>query len=134
MAYLRPPWFTARVFNRIAMLTGLAGAQTLTVTRRNGGRQRIPVISVDLAETTYLVSTRGESQWVRNLRTNPALTLTGRGASRSFIATEIPVESRAPVLAAYRAKAGKAVEGYFSALPLAADHPVFKLTESAVDQ
>ena len=39
-----------------------------------------------------------------------------------------------PVLEAYRAKAGTTVDGYFSRLPDAADHPVFRLTESSVDQ
>ena len=134
MAYLRPPWFTARVFNKIAMLTGIAGTETLTLTTRSGRKQRTPVISVDVAGTKYLVSTRGESQWVRNVRANPSVTLTSRGSSQSFTATEISIESRPPVLEAYRAKAGTTVDGYFSRLPDAADHPVFRLTESSVDQ
>lgn len=127
-AYLRPPWFTARVFNRIAMLTGLAGTQTLVLTTRSGGRQRIPVISVEVDGARFLVSTRGESQWVRNLRVNPRITLTTKGSAEDFTATEIPVEDRPPVLTAYRAKAGRSVEGYFATLPDAADHPVFRLT------
>ena len=128
MAYLRPPWFTVRVFNKVAMLTGIAGAETLIVTTRSGQDQRIPVISVDLDGSRFLVSTRGESQWVRNLRANPVLTLATKGASKKFIAREIPVEDRPPVLRAYRAKAGKTVGGYFAELPAAADHPVFALT------
>lgn len=127
-AYLRPPWFTARVFNRIAMLTGLAGAETLALTTRGGRSQRIPVITVEVDRVRFLVSTRGESQWVRNLRANPRITVTAKRSTENFTATEIPVEDRPPVLAAYRAKAGRAVEGYFAALPHAADHPVFRLT------
>lgn len=130
MAYLRPPWFTARVFNKIAMLSGIAGAETLVVTTRSGRTQQIPVISVDVDGAKFLVSTRGESQWVRNLRTTPVLTLTTKGSSASFTATEIPVELRPPVLKAYRAKAGKTVDGYFAKLPDAADHPVFRLTRA----
>lgn len=128
MAYLKPPWFTVHVFNKIAMKTGMAGAETLTVTARSGSQQQIPVISVDVDGIRYLVSTRGESQWVRNVRANPAVTLTVKGAARRFTATELPVERRGPVLAAYRAKAGRAVDGYFAKLPDPADHPVFRLT------
>lgn len=130
MAYLRPPWFTARVFNKIALLTGIAGTEALTVTTRSGQDQTVPVISVDVAGVKYLVSTRGESQWVRNLRANPSLTLSSKGSAQGFTATEMPVESRPPVLEAYRVKAGKTVDGYFSTLPDSADHPVFRLTKA----
>jgi hypothetical protein len=128
MAYLKPPWFVVNVFNRIAMATGISGAETMVLTSRISGReQQIPVISVDLNGTKYLVSTRGESQWVKNLRANPSVTLKRRGSGARFRATEIPAENRAPVLAAYRVKAGKTVEGYFAKLPAPADHPVFSL-------
>ncbi len=124
MAYLKPPWFTRTVFNKIAMATGLSGTEVLTVTtRRSGQPQRVPVIPVDLDGTTYLVSTRGESEWVKNLRADPNLTL---GTSR-YVAAEIPETDRGPVLAAYRKKAGH-VDGYFTRLPSDADHPVFALT------
>ena len=46
MAYLKPPWFTAKVFNKIAMATGVSGTETLTVTTRTSGQQQmIPVIT-----------------------------------------------------------------------------------------
>ena len=129
MAYLKPPWFTVRVFNRIAMATGISGSETLTLTRRStGAQQRIPVLTVTLDGTRYLVSTRGESQWVRNLRANPDVTLATRAGAAALRAVEIPVDQREPVLAAYRDKAGRAVAGYFRDLPEPADHPVFALT------
>jgi hypothetical protein len=131
MAYLKPPWFVVNVFNKIAMATGISGSETMVVKSRvSGQEQRIPVISVDVDGTKYLVSTRGESQWVKNLRADPRVTLERRGVSARFVATEVPVENRGPVLAAYRVKAGKTVEGYFAKLPDPADHPVFSL-ESA---
>ncbi len=69
MAYLKPPWFTAKVFNRIAMATGISNSETLTVTKRGSKEpQHIPVVTVDIGGTRYLVSTRGESQWVKNAR------------------------------------------------------------------
>ncbi len=55
-------------------------------------------------------------------------TRTSRSATTSYVATEIPVEQRAPILAAYRPLAGKVVEGYWRQLPDDADHPVFALT------
>ena len=80
MAYLKPPWFTVRVFNRIAMATGVSNTETLTVTKRGSGEsQQIPVVTVEVGGTRYLVSTRGESQWVKNVRANPTVTLTGGG-------------------------------------------------------
>lgn len=123
MAYLKPPWFVTNVFNRIARLTGVGGSQTLIITRRSGGEQRIPVVVPVVDGVRYLVSTRGESQWVRNVRANPVIAL---GADR-YRASEVPVELRAPIIAAYRPLAGKVVEGYWRELPDDADHPVFAL-------
>jgi len=131
MVYLKPPWFTVKVFNKIAMKTGMAGAETLTLTSRSGRQQQIPVISIDVGGIRYLVSTRGESEWVKNVRANPAVTLTAKGSAKRFTAAEIPEPSRPPVLEAYRAKAGKAVDGYFAKLPDPVDHPVFRLTPSS---
>lgn len=129
MAYLKPPWFTARVFNKIAMATGISGSERPTLTARSSGRpQEIPVITVDVDGIRYLVSTRGESEWVRNVRANPTVTLATKVGTARFTATEVPVLQRDPVLTAYRAKAGKTVDGYFAKLPDPADHPVFSLT------
>ena len=128
MAYLKPPWFTAKVFNKIAMATGVSGSETLTVTARTSGQeQKIPVITVDVDDARYLVSTRGESQWVKNVRANPVVILDTKVGAARFTAAEVPVADRPPVLQAYRVKAGKTVDGYFTKLPDPADHPVFRL-------
>jgi F420H(2)-dependent quinone reductase len=125
MAYLKPPWFTRAVFNKIAMATGMSNTEKLTVTRRRSKqRQEIPVITVDVGGTRYLVSTRGEAEWVRNVRADPNVTI----GETAYVAREIPEQNRQPVLTAYRQKAGRAVEGYFRKLPLDADHPVFVVT------
>jgi deazaflavin-dependent oxidoreductase (nitroreductase family) len=128
MAYLKPPWFTVKVFNKVAMATGVSGSETLTVTARTSGQeQKIPVITVDVDGVRYLVSTRGESQWVKNVRANPVVSLDTKAGSGQFTAVELPVADRPPVLKAYQVKAGKAVVGYFAKLPEPADHPVFRL-------
>jgi deazaflavin-dependent oxidoreductase (nitroreductase family) len=125
MAYLKPGWFTATIFNKIAMATGMSNSETLTVTgRRSKQPQRIPVIPVEVGGTKYLVSTRGESEWVKNLRADPNATI----GSTAYVAREIPEQDRQAVLTAYRDKAGRAVEGYFRKLPREADHPVFVVT------
>ena len=129
MAYLKPPWFTVKVFNKLAMATGVAGSETLTlIARASGQQQKIPVISVDVDGTRYLVSTRGEAQWVKNVRANPAVTLSTKAGSVKYTASEVPVAQRDKVLQAYRVKAGRTVDGYFAKLPDPADHPVFALS------
>ncbi|MCW2655597.1 MAG: hypothetical protein JWR32_6573 [Mycobacterium sp.] len=132
MAYLKPAWFTAKIFNKVAMATGVSNTETLTVTKRSTSEpQKIPVVTVDVGGTKYLVSTRGESQWVKNIRANPAVTLSSRSGTDNYVAREIPEQDRQPVLTAYREKAGRAVEGYFRQLPRETDHPVFSLTPSS---
>jgi hypothetical protein len=127
MAYLKPPWFTVKVFNRIAMATGISNAETLTVTKRgNGEPQHIPVVTV--GGMRYLVSTRGESQWVKNVRANPTVTLSTKSGAMTYLAREAPTPQRGPILTAYQKKVGRAVDGYFRKLPDPADHPVFALT------
>ena len=45
MAYLKPPWFVRKIFNRIAMATGVGNSQTLTVIKRVSKEpQKIPVV------------------------------------------------------------------------------------------
>jgi hypothetical protein len=129
MAYLKPPWFAVKVFNRIAMATGISNSETLTVTRRGSAEsQHIPVVTVEVGGTRYLVSTRGESQWVKNVRANSTVILTNKSGAVTYVAHETPTSQREPILTAYQQKAGKAVDGYFRKLPDPADHPVFALT------
>jgi hypothetical protein len=134
MAYLKPPGFTKRVFNPIAAKFGIGGAAPLTVAGRSTGEtQTIPVIPVDVAGATYLVSTRGESEWVRNVRAAGEVLLRHKGATQAFRTTELPLADRDPVIDAYRAEAGKTVDTYWKQLPDASDHPVFRLDPAEDD-
>jgi deazaflavin-dependent oxidoreductase (nitroreductase family) len=129
MAYLKPNPLAAKVFNRFAMATGMGGTQTLVVTgRKSGQEQRVPFFPVDVDGVTYLVSARGETQWVRNVRATPQVTLHTKAGARTCQAVEVPLQERSAVIAAYRRKAGRTVEGYWKKLPDDADHPVFALT------
>jgi len=125
MAYMKPPWFVRKIFNRVAMATGVGNSQTLTVTKRVSKQpQQISVVVVSFEGAKYQVSTRGEAEWVRNVRADPNVTL----GDTKYVATEVPVGERAPVIAAYRPLAGKVVESYWKELPADADHPTFALT------
>ena len=128
MTYLNQPWFNRKIINTIAMATGAVHSETLTVIKRASKQpQIIPVTPVDVDGVKYLVSTRGESQWVKNVRNNPNVTLTTKSGTTKYLAHETPVENRQPIIDAYTLKAGKIVKGYFSKLPDPADHPVFIL-------
>src|SRR4051812_40675688 len=89
--------------------------------RRSQEPRPLPVIPVQHDGARYLVSTRGEAQWVRNLRAAGE----ARIGDELVRATELPVPERAPVIAAYRAVAGRTVERYFADVPAPDDHPVF---------
>ena len=124
MAYLKPHLFAKRVFNPIALRFGLSGTKGLVVRGRTTRQaQRVPVIPVEYEGERYLVSTRGESEWVRNIRAAAGGEIDGQ----SFRAVEIPVEQREPIIAAYREVAGKTVAAYWKKLPDPADHPVFRV-------
>lgn len=130
MAYLRPPLFTRKVFNALAMRFGISGVQTLAVRgRKTGNEQTIPVIPVDHDGARYLVSPRGETEWVRNVRaTNGEVELRSKEGTERYSATEVPVAERDAIIEAYRAKAGRTVAAYWKKLPDPADHPTFRLT------
>lgn len=129
MAYLKPPFFVRAVFNRLAMAAGAFGTVTLEVPgRRTGSDQRIPVIPVEVDGAVHVVSTRGESEWVRNVRQAGWLRLRGKRFAGDYDALEVPVGERAPIIAAYREAAGSTVTSYWKQLPDDADHPTFRLS------
>ena len=127
MAYIKPSWFFARIFNRFALATGAVNSQPLIVIKRDSKLpQTIPMTPVDVDGVKYLVSVRGETEWVKNVRANPQVKLTKSGAT-DYAATEIPVTARRPIIEAYKATASKATARFFRQLPKDADHPVFGL-------
>jgi deazaflavin-dependent oxidoreductase (nitroreductase family) len=130
MAYLKPPWVGRAVFNKLAMALGIGGSVTLAVTGRRSGQERtVPLVPVDHEGVTYLVSARGETAWVQNLRAAGRCELRkrGHGATR-YTAEELPVEQRQPIIETYRAKTGKTLQPLWRKLPDPADHPTFRLT------
>jgi len=131
MAYLKPPAFTRRLANPLAMRLNGRGVATLTVVgRRTGAPHKVPVIPVEVGGSRYLVSPYGESEWVRNLRAADKGELSCKGRIEAFHAVEVPVDKRGPVIARYREVAGRVVGSSFAKLPDARDHPVFQVEES----
>jgi len=72
--YRKPGWVTQHVFNRmVAGLTrvgfSVLGSRVLEVRgRKSGLARRTPVNLLSLEGSQYIVSPRGETEWVRNVR------------------------------------------------------------------
>lgn len=127
--YLEPSRLVRRVMNPLVMRLG--AASTLEVpTRVSGRQQHVPVNLLEHDGARYLVSARGDTQWVRNVRAAGRCDVRRRGRGRSYTVTEVPVEDRAPIIAAYLAKWGSQVGRFFKEMPDAADHPVFELRDT----
>ena len=128
MSYLQPPRLAVKVVSPLAMRIGGRKVVTLVVAgRRSGVLHRVPLVALDYEGAKYLVSARGEAEWVKNLRRAGRADLVEGRRSRTFFASEVPTERRPPIIAAYRAKAGLSVAALFEKLPDHEDHPVFEL-------
>jgi deazaflavin-dependent oxidoreductase (nitroreductase family) len=106
--YRQPGWFTNHVSNPIVrFLTrrgiSIWGSRVLEVRGRSSGEpRRTPVNLLTFDDRQYLVSPRGESQWVRNARAAGGRVATIVGNSREeWIARELPDAEKVPVLRAY---------------------------------
>jgi deazaflavin-dependent oxidoreductase (nitroreductase family) len=105
--YVKPGWFTAKVFNPVVrQLTrwgvSLKGSRVLEVRGRTSGEIRSTVVNLLTVEgQRYLVAPRGEAQWVRNIRAAGTGTLRLGKNVESFRATELTDEEKPPILRAY---------------------------------
>lgn len=105
--YRAPGWFTRNVFNRsIAFLTrhgvSVLGSRVLAVKGRSSGEWRTtPVNLLELDGHRYLVSPRGEGQWVRNLRQAGTGELRVGKRVEQFRGRELSDDEKVAVLRAY---------------------------------
>ncbi|HEV8063859.1 MAG TPA: nitroreductase/quinone reductase family protein [Acidimicrobiales bacterium] len=144
--YQEPGWFTQHVFNKtVAVLTrrGLSvwGSRVLEVKRRKSGEPRqTPVNLLSVGDRTYLVSPRGETQWVRNVRAGSGQLDLLLGRKRThYQATELGDDEKIPVLRAYLARWKAEVGVFFDGVgpkstdeelaAIAPRHPVFTIAE-----
>ncbi|MFD7699587.1 nitroreductase family deazaflavin-dependent oxidoreductase [Streptomyces caelestis] len=117
----------------------LAGTAELSVRGRKSGRmQRLPVNPHSHDGGQYLISARGHSQWVRNMRAAGGGELRVGRKVHSFTAVELPDGEKLPILRTYLEKWGWEVNQYFQGVTArssdaeiaaaAHDHPVFRIT------
>ena len=127
--YLQPGRLVSRYLNPLMMKLGLAS--TLAVRGRTSGQWRtVPVNLLVLDGKGYLVSARGETDWVQNLRAAGGGEIRRGSQVQPFTATEIPNEQKPPLIQAYRDRWDYQVSAYFKSLPDPADHPVFEITRT----
>ena len=143
--YRRPGWVTRNVMNRlVARLTRMGvsvwGSRVLEVRgRRSGEPRRVPVNLLDLDGGRYLVSARGEGEWVRNVRAADGhLDLLLGHRREHAVATELADADKVPVLRAYLLRWKAEVGAFFDGVDgtstddeiaaVAHRHPVFSLS------
>jgi deazaflavin-dependent oxidoreductase (nitroreductase family) len=144
--YQRPGWFTTNVSNQlVAALTrmGLSvyGSRVLEVRGRKSGEwRRTPVNLLRFDGGDYLVSPRGHTQWVKNLRASGSGRLRIGRRTHPFTAIELGNDDKPPLLRAYLKKWKFELGMFFDGVGpdssdealrrIAADHPVFRLTDA----
>jgi deazaflavin-dependent oxidoreductase (nitroreductase family) len=145
--YQEPGWFTRNVFNRtVAGLTRMGvsvwGSRVLEVPgRKTGEPRRTPVNLLTFDDGHYLVSPRGEGQWVRNVRANDGRLDLLLGRQRThWVATEVADADKVEVLRAYLKRWKAEVGVFFDGVSadssedelrrIAPRHPVFAVAES----
>ena len=142
--YQRPGWLTTNVFNRlVAMLTragvSVWGSRVLEVKGRKSGEWRqTPVNLLRYGGVEYLVSPRGHTQWVRNLRVSGQGRLRVGRRVQPFGAVELADDEKPALLRAYLKRWKLEVGVFFDGVGpdsadeelrrIAPDHPVFRLT------
>ena len=131
--YIRPGFMITHVANPV--LRRIPRASALIVRGRRTGK----VLTVPMGEPLrlegrrYLVSGRGETQWVRNLRAAGRCEFRTQGRATPFRSIEVFGVEHDLAISAYRNRLGHRVDGYFKQLPALRDHPVFRIEPSPDD-
>ncbi len=144
MFYRRPMKLT-RTMNRFiswAASLGLTPSDTVTLEvkgRRSGRVRSNPVTWVEWDGERYLVSPRGESEWVRNLRAADGDAAIRHGGRQKVRLEEVPAKQRAAIIQAYVRKTVRATRQHCGVDPkaglerfeeIAARHPVFRMVKA----
>ncbi|MGH9017638.1 MAG: nitroreductase/quinone reductase family protein [Acidimicrobiales bacterium] len=143
--YRKPGFLTRRLLNPLILAclrmgVSVWGARVLeSKGRQSGLPRRTPVNLLTWEGGQYLVSPRGQTQWVRNVRAAAGrLTLLVGRRRDERTATEVFGDDRIPVLRAYLAKWKMEIGVFFDGVSgdsddaalrrIADDHPVFALS------
>ena len=106
--------------------------------RRSGEPRSVPVNWVEDDGNRYLVSPRGESEWVRNVRADGGRAVLRHGKRESVRLEELPAGERAPIIQAYLKENAMATKQHFGIDPkaglaeferIAHLHPVFRIEQ-----
>ncbi|MGH9046152.1 MAG: nitroreductase family deazaflavin-dependent oxidoreductase [Acidimicrobiales bacterium] len=141
--YLVPGWFTRNVFNRgVSGLTKLGvsvwGSRVLAVRGRKSNEWRTtPVNLLEEGGERYLVSPRGTTQWVRNIRAAGEGELRIGRRVEPITVIELSDDDKIPVLRAYLKRWKMEVGVFFEGTganatdeqlrAIGPKHPVFRL-------
>jgi deazaflavin-dependent oxidoreductase (nitroreductase family) len=115
-----------RIINPLVAAFGAKPALA-TRGRRSGAWRTVPVNVLETGGARYLVSTRGDAFWVRNLLQRPEAELRRRGRAEPVRAIPVPEADRPALIDAYLKRWSGEAARYFRDLPDPADHPVFRL-------
>ncbi|MFF0744704.1 nitroreductase family deazaflavin-dependent oxidoreductase [Streptomyces sp. NPDC004111] len=141
--YIRPGRFDNLLNGTVGWLArrgiSLMGTAELSVVGRKSGEwRRVPVNPLPYEGGPYLVSARGHSEWVRNMRAAGGGRLQVGRRTKEFTAVELPDAEKAAVLRTYLKKWGWEVGRFFGdinadstdaeLLAAAPKHPVFRIT------
>jgi deazaflavin-dependent oxidoreductase (nitroreductase family) len=146
--YRKPGFFTTHVFNRmVAALTrtgiSVLGSRVLEVRGRKSGLvRRTPVNLLTLDGREYLVSPRGESEWVRNVRADDGkLDLLLGSRRQHYRGQEVADADKVGVLRGYLRRWKAEVGVFFDGVgpdstdeqirDIAHKHPVFLLEKTS---
>jgi deazaflavin-dependent oxidoreductase (nitroreductase family) len=131
MAYLKPGpqygianWFMKRF--KVTPVLVVRG-------RKTAHAQEIPIHVLAQDDTRYLVSHRGETQWVKNLRAAGGFAeLRTKAGVEAIAATEVPDDAKPEIIAGYRKKWDSQTKASWKQLPDPADHPIFEIRPTTV--
>lgn len=143
--YLAPGWLTRNVMNRLVrrltrMGISLWGSRELRIVGRTSGQVRTNVVNLlEIDGERYLVSPRGATQWVRNLRAARRGELQVGRRVEAFGAHEVADGAKVAILRTYLERWGWEVGQFFEGIDrdatdaelarIAPDFPVFALTQ-----
>lgn len=140
--YIKPTGIDAIFNGAVGWLTRIglpmAGSRVLSVRGRTSGEWRsTPVNPLRIDRQRYLVSPRGHTQWVRNIRVSGEGRLASGRRVEQFRVEEVPDDEKPPVLRAYLKawawEVGRFFENVDASSPderlreIAPDFPVFRI-------
>ena len=143
VTYQRPGWFQLHIQDpsvRFLMRLGISvwGSRVLRVRGRKSGEWRSsPVNLLTLGQTQYLVSPRGQTHWVRNIRVSGEGELLLGSRVQRMRVVEIPDDQKVPILRDYLRRWKFEVGEFFGGVSaessdaelrrIAPEHPVFRV-------